>query len=358
MPSPYPLHYTIRWPFYYRRPSVKRHVDLSKMPLKATFKDIPAEQTLKVLFCGDIMVMQKDIVPKLHPEVANLISSVDALIGNCEAPLGKQKLNPQAHYGIRFYMAEEFLTGIIKQTDLAPSKWHLSITNNHTGDVGLQPALDTEHIFKELGITTLGRWKKDEPPVTVFTVGQTRFGVIAWTDWMNCEIFSEEDPVALRRKHIEHIDWPTIKKQLKIDCLIALPHWEYEFQHFPHKASQTFAKNLFEKQGIDLLVGVHTHTLQPLEKFGKGLCFYNLGNFCGLGVAWPVRMAPLLEMHIDATNGEIVGYALHVFAQVNSENNIDIVPLRLAPPKLRDHLISRLGMLFDSSEEYGKETHH
>jgi poly-gamma-glutamate synthesis protein (capsule biosynthesis protein) len=348
MPSPYPWHYSLRWPIYYRWPSTKRRVDLKKMPLKLLPKDA-ARKSLKIVFCGDIMVMQGDVIPTLHQEVCQFIASADALIGNCEAPLGYHQPNEKSRYGIKFYMSQDCLANIIEQTGLPPSKWYLSMANNHTGDMGLQAALDTDIIMQELHINPLGRWHKDSLPLTVFNLGPIRFGIIAWTDWMNCEVFSESDPVALRRKHIENINWQAVKQELNIDCLIALPHWEYEFQHFPHNSSQRFARSLFEK-GLDILVGIHTHTLQPLERFGQGLCFYNIGNFCGLGVAWPVRMAPLLKMHIDAETGTIMGYELKIFAQVNSDKKVDILPLELISKTLRDKMTKRLELLFEEAD--------
>lgn len=348
MPSPYPWHYTLRWPFYYQFPSTKRHVKLEKMPLTMLqFDQKSKDKALKLVFCGDIMVMQGDIIPKLHPEVCQFISSANALIGNCEAPLGNHQPDHNAHYGIKFHMSHDILTDIISQTGLPSFKWYLSMTNNHTGDMGLQSALETANIMRELGVNPLGRWQKDSLPISTFNIEKVRFGIIAWSDWMNCEIFSAYDPVALRRVHIENINWQEIKEQFKIDCLIALPHWEYEFQHFPHKSSQRFAQNLFKNKGIDILVGAHTHTLQPLERFGQGFCFYNLGNFCGLGVAWPVRMTPLLKVYIDSEKGKILGYEFKIFAQVNSDKKVDILPLNLVSRGLRNKIIKRVGLLFD-----------
>lgn len=349
MPSPYPWHYTLRWPIYYRHPSTKRHVNLQKLPLKSLPLKNKDEKTLKLVFCGDIMVMQNDVIPTLHPEICEFISDADALIGNCEAPLGYHKPNPETRYGIKFYMSRDCLENIIQQTGVAPEKWYLSMTNNHTGDMGLQPALDTELIMQELKVTPLGRWQKDSPPITIFNLGYVRLAIIAWSDWMNCEIFTNDDPVAIRRHHVEAVDWLKIKEEFNIDCLIALPHWEYEFQHYPHKSSQAFAKKLFEKNGVDILVGIHTHTLQPLEKFGNGFCFYNLGNFCGLGVAWPVRMAPLLKVYLNSVTGKILGYELKIFVQVNGDNRVDILPMHLAPEKLQEKIINRVNLLYDSS---------
>lgn len=346
MPSPYPWSYTLRWPFYYYYPSIKQHTRLKKMPLIQSTQ-LDQSSLLKIVFCGDIMVMQGDTIPRLHHQVSQFISNSDILIGNCESPLGHHKPNPNAHYGIKFNMSKDYLSGIIHQTSLAPSKWYLSMANNHTGDMGYQAAIETEHIMKELQINPLGRWKNDHVPLTVLTIKGIKVGIIAWTEWMNCNIFSNIDPVVLRRNHIENIEWKKIKDQLQIDNLIAFPHWGYEFQHFPYKESRCFAKNIIENNAVDLIVGAHTHTLQPLEKFSSGLCFYNLGNFCGLGVAWPVRIIPLLKVFIDTTSKKIESYELKIFAQINNNNQVNILPISLVPEKFKRKVMERVHVLYE-----------
>ena len=258
MASPYPWHYSIRWPWYYRVPSIYRNTKITRKPLRQQFKEFDPQQTQRLVFCGDIMTLQGDVVPQLCAPVCELIKSADWFIGNCEAAVGEHPPNKNVHYKFKFHMPRIVLKSIVEQTGLPTENWLLSMANNHTGDAEYKGCLETYDILQDMGITPMGRWQQDSLPLTVVEKGGVKTGVITWTDWMNCEVFPAPDQGAFRRQHVEQQDWKAIKEKYQLDLLIALPHWEYEFQHFPHSESQQRAKKMITKQGIDLLVGIHT----------------------------------------------------------------------------------------------------
>lgn len=349
MGSPYPLHYTLRWPFYYMWPSIKNHSKIPLRPLQHHFIEADREDYIRLHFCGDIMLTQKDRVPNLHHNVCELINSSDLLIGNCEAPVGDHPLNENAKYNLIYHMPEQFLTKIMRQLTLAPQKILLSVANNHAGDKDKAAFFRTLDIFSELGISALGYHKHTDLPLTIIELNGVKIGFAAWTHWMNREIFVRNEGV-FRTETILSMDWGRLKEEHHLDTLIGLPHWEYEFQHFPKHTTRKTASHLM-MQGFNLLIGAHPHTLQPIEWFSNGMCAYSLGNFCGLGLAWPVRLIPILEVRLgikDNNKGKVLGYKLHYFAQVNSKHSMDIVPLEEISPKLQQKLLKRLSLIFQT----------
>jgi hypothetical protein len=342
MSSPYPWHYTLRWPFYYCWPSTKNHSAITTTPIAHDF--IENTSFKRLFFCGDIMITQHDIVPTLHHQMCELLNTADLFIGNCEAPVGKQKLNGDARYRMTFYMPQDFLTGIMNQLDLPANKWALSVANNHSGDKGEAILNNTVDILNDLGITPIGLYKNNELPVSVIECDGLRIGIAAWTQWMNCEVFSNGLGVNRLQQMLSE-ELVEAKAKHQFDILIGLPHWEYEFQHYPRKETRNTAKTLINTYGFNLLVGAHSHTLMPMEWFDNGLCQYSLGNFCGLGSAWPVKLIPILEVRVgikDLNKGKILGYTLHSFVQLPQKNRIDILPLAEVPLKLRNKITHRL----------------
>ncbi len=348
MPSPYPWHYTIRWPFYFQFPSTRNHAKIPLTPDAQKFCE-PQDDAIKLLFCGDIMVHNGDRIPTLDKKLCDLIASADFFIGNCEAPVGEHPLNSNKKYSFQFHMPRVYFTDILQQTGLPASQWILSIANNHTGDMGYQACLDSYKILNEIGITQLGRYQKNTIPLEIKEINNMRIGFIAWTHWMNYEIFPEHDLGAYRTEHVKNQDWHKIKEDYKLDYLIAIPHWEYEFQHFPHKSSRQFAKKLIEEMGIDTLVGIHPHSLQPMEQFQNGFCFYSLGNFYGLGVAWSVKLITLLELVLNpgaSNNKKVSSYKLHYFFQHEEDNTRNLIPLENAPTSKRNKILKRLKKIY------------
>lgn len=347
MPSPYPWHYTLRWPLYFHWPSVRNHDRLQSAPDRHQFGgEMPDD--IRLLFCGDIMVQPGDRIPELHPVLCSLIRSADLFIGNCESPLGRHVPNPRARYRFRFNMPKVNLESILQQTGLPANQWLLSMANNHTGDQGYHACLETFDLLNEIGITPLGRYDSQKPPVCCVSVKNLRIGFAAWTEWMNCEIFPRHDPGAFRGVHIRGCDWENLRSSVGIDYLIGIPHWEFEFQHFPRRETRSLASALINQSRMDFVVGIHTHTLQPIEWFSHGICAYNLGNFCGLGQAWPVKLISLLEVRLRTNTlmEQLVSYKMHYFYQQHDGSKVSIIPIDLAPQKVKERLSRRIAAIF------------
>lgn len=348
MASPYPWHYSLRWPWYFRFPSTVNHTGMGQLPIAQALSG--EGPYCRLVFGGDIMVMQRDAVPLLHENLVRLLRSADLVVMNCEAPVGTHSPSCSARYRFNFHMPQAFLEGVIQQVTSFPTNWILSVANNHAGDRGYAAFLQSLHILQEMRIRTVGRWRAIEDVVRTVEVKGLRLGYAAWTNWLNCAVFQRDDEGVNRTKDIAELDWREEKAKRGLDVLIGLPHWEYEFQHFPSSATRLWAKKL-SNRGFDMLIGAHPHTLQPMERFGAALCQYSLGNFCGLGVAWSAKLIPLLEVSLwteGPKKGRIAAYRLHPFVQRHDHKSksVSIVPLERYYVKDYGRLRKRLASLF------------
>lgn len=80
-----------------------------------------------------------------------------------------------------------------------------------------------------------------------------------------------------KNKVIQHIK----EVRTAVDFVVLLLHWGGKVDHgyYPHHEQRILAKQFIDV-GADLIVGHHTHTLQPYEKYKGKYIFYSLGNFC------------------------------------------------------------------------------
>lgn len=62
------------------------------------------------------------------------------------------------------------------------------------------------------------------------------------------------------------------------DVVIVLPHWGSEYTPRPNAIQRVWAKEFLDA-GATLVVGNHSHIIQPVETFPNGVAFYALGNF-------------------------------------------------------------------------------
>jgi poly-gamma-glutamate capsule biosynthesis protein CapA/YwtB (metallophosphatase superfamily) len=237
MPSPYPWRYAVRWPYYFCRPSTRNHTGLMRHPMSHAFVPDPGEQPLRLFFIGDIMSMHGDRVPKIDPALAELLRGADQVVGNCEAPVLRRPLQPDVRRSFVFNMSEAYLRGVVEQLGVPVERLALSMANNHAGDQGLAGWASTQECFHRLGITPLGRCGREASPlVSVKRKGLT-LGLLAWTHWMNVEVFHDQ-PGVWRAEHVDGLNLEEVRQRHEVDLLVAFPHWEYEFQHFPREETR------------------------------------------------------------------------------------------------------------------------
>ncbi len=66
------------------------------------------------------------------------------------------------------------------------------------------------------------------------------------------------------------------KKQA--DRVVMYMHWGIPDSSYPMRQNVLEARGLIDA-GVDVIIGTHAHAPQPVEKYGKGIIAYNLGNF-------------------------------------------------------------------------------
>ena len=306
---------------------------------------------VKLVFGGDIMVLNGDKPPILSAQLISLINSSDLFIANLEAPLGTHAPDNTKKYTFKFHMPRAFLDAIQQQLGLPYEKWVLTNANNHSGDAGIAGFDESIALLDQLGVLHLGH-RNYTDPWRVVDIKGIKLGLAGWTHWLNRGVFDQQQPVLAYQEILQH-GAARASGQIKFDYVIGLPHWGYEFQHFPEKSCLRHARELMHN-GFDLLLGSHPHVLQPYEIINGKYCFYSLGNFCGLGVAWPVKIITILELHLEKSGTEttVAYFKHHYFYQLHDGEEIRIVPLEDLTPVMRERAEERLGIVIERSERH------
>ena len=63
-----------------------------------------------------------------------------------------------------------------------------------------------------------------------------------------------------------------------VDLLLVAMHWGVEYQIVPNSYQKDMANFLVEL-GVDIIIGTHSHVIQPIEWIDDTLVIYSLGNF-------------------------------------------------------------------------------
>jgi poly-gamma-glutamate capsule biosynthesis protein CapA/YwtB (metallophosphatase superfamily) len=313
---------------------------------------LPPTRAVRLLFVGDLMCMSSDRVPEVCSELRDLIRRADFVVGNCEAPVVRDRTRPDARYLFRFRMAEAYLSSLLDRLGVETRRCVLSVANNHIGDQGAAGLSETLHRLRGLGIIPVGVREGSDPSIRL-EAGDVRISLTAWTRWMNREL-PDAGVGVWRAKEIDRFGCRSRvggAPSARVDLRIAFPHWDREFCHFPSAETTRSARRL-AAAGFDLIVGHHPHVLQPVEWLAGSVCLYSVGNLNGptaLLRSWPSRMLGAFEVEVSAAGprrGQIAAYQLHRFVQRRTRDAVRLSTLSELAPQARRRLEQRAGMLY------------
>ena len=153
--------------------------------------------------------------------------------------------------------------------------------NNHTMDMGARGVENNLAWWgQQEGILRAGSYLSEEERITPKIVEKNNitYTLLAYTmlnnglpnprgrEYMN-NMFSKEKA----RADIERV------RDL-VDVLVVSIHWGAEYVHAPDAQQREIAQ-FFADMGVNILIGHHSHVLQPIGMIGDMIVYYSLGNF-------------------------------------------------------------------------------
>ncbi|PDQ21647.1 metallophosphatase [Mesorhizobium sanjuanii] len=343
--SNYPLSYKLSWLPRFLRPSLGGDQEGFAAAAATLIEPLPA-QTIRLAFVGDISAVANGSAPDCDPAIAALLASADLVVGNCESPVVER---PSAAMGTRLgthhAMTERFLAEALAAVGIARERLVLSLANNHVLDQGVEGFDETLAALERLGIRTIGAAAKG--PVERIAIGPLSIGFAAFTLWRNADATSSASCVSMQS---DPARWPRDAFD-GLDLLCAVPHWDWEFRHFPRPDTRALARRL-AGHGVGLIAGHHAHVVQPVERIGKALVAYGLGDFLGTAFSrqpWPGRIGGILVVDVSTeagTRAAIAAYRLHPFLRLRAGDHERLVAVEALEGRMRDKAEGRLGAIF------------
>ncbi|CDX43335.1 Capsule synthesis protein CapA [Mesorhizobium plurifarium] len=345
--SNYPLAYKLSWLPRLLRPSLGG--DRSGFTASAAvLLDPKPRRTVRLAFVGDISAVANRDAPECAPAITTLLSSADLVVGNCESPIVERAYAAMGtRLGTHHAMSERFLADALAAAGIARGRLVLSLANNHILDQGIAGFEETLAALSRLGIRTIGTVAGG--PVQRHAAGSLTIGFAAFTLWRNTGAAPFEERISMHAA-----EWPRAAVS-GIDLTCAVPHWDWEFRHFPRPETRALARRLAD-HGARLIAGHHAHVLQPIERIGDSVIAYGLGDFLGTALArqlWPGRIGSILIVDVSAdaaTRGAIAAYRQHFFMRLADRGHERLVPVEALDGALKHRVAARLEAIFPMSQ--------
>lgn len=270
-------------------------------------------------------------------KVSKYFENDDITFGNMEVIIGNKNMDTS----IKGYSlcAPEYIGDLVSKLDLQI----LSTVNNHANDRGIEGIKSSIAYFKnKTNILTVGTYNDntDRNMNRIIDVNGVKVGFLAYTNRTNKPAFgTNRDMIALfkdpitgtfTKEYQDRITNEVTNLKNNSDIVVVMVHWGREYLFEPNQEMLDFA-NFLNKLGVDIIVGSHSHTIQPIDIIGdehKTLVYYSMGNFASQDNLLPNMGDASLQRKV--TNAYQIGLLSKV--KVKYENNkMEIVDINTIP---------------------------
>ncbi len=225
---------------------------------------------IEIIFIGDMMfdryirwVAMKKGNDFILEGVKGELLSADLVVGNLEGPI---TTNPSRSMGSEFESRDNYYftfdPGWAKTLNQHNIKI-VSLGNNHVLNFGRKGLAETKEFLQRESVDYFGD-PTNENNYLVKPVGDIKIGLVSY----NYTVKNSAN------KTLEDI----LKAKNQSDIMVVYAHWGKEYSSEAIESQKVLAQK-FVDQGADLIVGSHSHVIQPREVYKNSRIYYSLGNF-------------------------------------------------------------------------------
>lgn len=224
---------------------------------------------MHLIFTGDISLYKRTTDP--FQKVKSAFKKADFVIGNFESPVLENQNNNTSNLFCKSSSVKFLST--IKLT-------HASLANNHVFDGGINSISNTINELDKQKINYFGanNTSKDN---SIIRIIKNNISI----SLINCVSEDTNPSLPSNSSFLSLINEKKLKLQINkekeySDYVLILLHWggKIEGGSFPEKKQVKLAHNLIN-EGADLIIGNHSHTIQPYEIYKGKHIYYSLGDF-------------------------------------------------------------------------------
>ena len=239
--------------------------------------------TLSIFVGGDIYFEPNNLTgaydSSCFAEITDIFKQSDFVTSNLETPICDKCKKAKAPKSFSYSMKSDSVN-VLKNAgfDL------MYLANNHMTDFRHEGMFETIQFLKNSGLEWIGAGKNEFEARRGYIIqkGKIKVGILNYME------FREE--YQLKFSHFSAVNHSGVanfsQKNIEADVanlrnhgaqtVMVHIHWGENFM--PINANQRIHAQMMSDAGVDVVVGTHPHSYQNLEKVGKSIVFYSIGN--------------------------------------------------------------------------------
>ena len=300
------------------------------------------QNAFRLVFTGDLILLEDQVKRAYDGENYNFddmfeytspyIQSADMAIGVFEGPMGGGDIGySSSNYADKKHLAVNYPDTFADAVQKAGFDI-VTTANNHLLDKGEKAAHRTLDVLDDIGLPHIGSYRnaqeKEQNNVLIYEKGGIKFAILAYT--FGCNRYETSDFVdgdysyitsVLVRPDSDYFDEvkESVKKdfdkakEYNPDLIIVLPHMGTQFVDEPNEYQKTWCQ-VFKECGADIILGDHTHSVQPMEfdqVDGRTIfTAYCPGNYANIYREYNGDASAIEEVYIDRNSKEVIGSSI------------------------------------------------
>ncbi len=245
--------------------------------------------------------------------IRQVLAEDDLTIVNFEGTLADQVTIPSSKRGNEFL----FLAPTEYAQTLADNSVEAAtLENNHVMDFGEDGYASTMSALQSAGVVV-----SNSNTLGIYEVKGIRIGMLAYQTFNG----GYDDIYRTLQTDIDNA------RTLGCDIVTVSYHWGKELDYHPNENQQKLAKATIDA-GADLVIGHHSHRINPIEEYNGKYIVYSLGNFSFAGNNKPSDMLTyLFQVRFKYRRGEMYGSDFRIIpCRISSKtdyNDFAVTPL-------------------------------
>lgn len=268
---------------------------LVAMPLCASGEEIVISAVGDIMLAGRwAPLLREKGYDRPFGGVAAALAKSDINLANLESPIAS---------GGKEYTAKKFRFRAEPEVARAVRKAGfnlVTLANNHSMDFGAVALAETMANLEAAGITWIGAGEDlvEARRMVLFTVKGKKIAFLGYSLTQPVEFFAARQRPGTAPGYA-HIIVPDIARaRQEADYVIVSFHWGKEGRSTPTPFQRSIAHKAIEA-GADVIIGHHPHVLQGIERYGKGIIFYSLGNFVFASKSRAADQSVIIRLRLD-----------------------------------------------------------